>query len=381
MEVVKKTKKGIYIRRNQDFGTLAFSPFSGLFFAVAKEFSDEIEAFCNSKRNDLPQVIADHINIGLDMNKTVSFDVDHWLPSKEYFSDIDELPDKQPIVLNWLISNRCNCNCSYCYAGDVIDKEFENIDIKSVAQNLLNMNPLAVVLSGGEPLMEKQKIIDVLEIMGGKTGIILDTNGLLFHKELIPLFTKYNIVIRVSLDSLQNEVNSKIRPQRDKKGNILGVNTIIQNIINYRHAGIPVLVHTVVSSMNKNSLEDLSKQLPRLNVNGWRIFTVVHPNNEAKKESFDKLMKFGKVKNIEEAEKNLQKEIFYLSKRLKSQSDFSIQILQAVNTKKNSVVLVMPDGRLATEGMFKSAKTEIDRDNLFRKVDLRSHYERYLGLI
>lgn len=381
MEVVKKTKKGIYIRRNQDFGTLAFSPFSGLFFAVAKEFSDEIEAFCNSKRNDLPQVIADHINIGIDMNKTVSFDVDHWLPSKEYFSDIDELPDKQPIVLNWLISNRCNCNCSYCYAGDVIDKEFENIEIKSVAQNLLNMNPLAVVLSGGEPLMEKQKIIDVLEIMGGKTGIILDTNGLLFHKELIPLFTKYNIVIRVSLDSLQNEVNSKIRPQRDKKGNILGVNTIIQNIINYRHAGIPVLVHTVVSSMNKNSLEDLSKQLPRLNVNGWRIFTVVHPNNEAKKESFDKLMKFGKVKNIEEAEKNLQKEIFYLSKRLKSQSDFSIQILQAVNTKKNSVVLVMPDGRLATEGMFKSAKTEIDRDNLFRKVDLRSHYERYLGLI
>lgn len=381
MEVVKKTKKGIYIRRNQDFGTLVFSPFSGLFFAVAKEFSDEIEAFCNSKQNDLPQVIADHINIGLDKIKTVSFDVDHWLPSKEYFSDIDELPDKQPIVLNWLISNRCNCNCSYCYAGDVIDKEFENIDIKSAAQNLLNMNPLAVVLSGGEPLMEKQKIIDVLEIMGGKTGIIIDTNGLLFHKELIPLFTKYNIVIRVSLDSLQNEVNSKIRPQRDRKGNISGVNTIIQNIINYRHAGIPVLVHTVISSMNKNSLEDLAKQLPRLNVNGWRIFTVVHPNNEAKKESFDKLMKFGKVKNMEEAEKNLQKEIYYFSKRLKSQSDFSIQVLQAVNTKKNSVVLVLPDGTLATEGMFKSAKTEIDRDNLFRKVDLRSHYERYLGLI
>lgn len=243
------------------------------------------------------------------------------------------------------------------------------------------MNPLAVVLSGGEPLMEKQKIIDVLEIMGGKTGIIIDTNGLLFHKELIPLFIKYNIVIRVSLDSLQNGVNSKIRPQRDKKGDISGVNTIIQNIINYRHAGIPVLVHTVVSSMNKNSLEDLSKQLPRLNVNGWRIFTVVRPNDEAKKESFDKLMKVGKVRNMDEAEKNLQKEINYFSKRLKSQSDFSVQILQAVNTKKNSVVLVLPDGTLATEGMFKSAKTEIDKDNLFRKVDLRSHYERYLGLI
>lgn len=89
--------------------------------------------------------------------------------------------------------------------------------------------------------------------------------------------------------------------------------------------------------MNKNSLEDLSKQLPRLNVNGWRIFTVVRPNDEAKKESFDKLMKVGKVRNMDEAEKNLQKEINYFSKRLKSQSDFSVQILQAVNTKKNSV--------------------------------------------
>lgn len=381
MEVVKKTKIGIYIRKNQDFGTLVFSPFSGLFFAVAKEFSNEIDAFCNSKQNNIPQIIADHLNIGIGKNKTTSFNIDHWLPSKKYFSDIDELPDRQPIVLNWLISSRCNCNCSYCYAGDIIDKKFENIDIRRAAQDLLNMNPLAVVLSGGEPLMEKQKIIDVLEIMGGKTGIIIDTNGLLFHKELIPLFIKYNIVIRVSLDSLQNGVNSKIRPQRDEKGNISGVNTIIQNIINYRHAGIPVLVHTVVSSMNKNSLEDLSKQLPRLNVNGWRIFTVVRPNDEAKKGSFDKLMKVGKVRNMDEAEKNLQKEINYFSKRLKSQSDFSIQILQAVNTKKNSVVLVLPDGTLATEGMFKSAKTEIDKDNLFRKVDLRSHYERYLGLI
>ncbi|MBD9108857.1 UvrD-helicase domain-containing protein, partial [Bacteroides nordii] len=292
---------------NQDFGTLVFSPFSGLFFAVAKEFSDEIDAFCNSKQNNIPQIIADHLNIGIGKNKTTSFNIDHWLPSKEYFSDIDELPDRQPIVLNWLISSRCNCNCSYCYAGDIIDKKFENIDIRRAAQDLLNMNPLAVVLSGGEPLMEKQKIIDVLEIMGGKTGIIIDTNGLLFHKELIPLFIKYNIVIRVSLDSLQNGVNSKIRPQRDKKGDISGVNTIIQNIINYRHAGIPVLVHTVVSSMNKNSLEDLSKQLPRLNVNGWRIFTVVRPNDEAKKESFDKLMKVGKVRNMDEARMRISK--------------------------------------------------------------------------
>ena len=41
----------------------------------------------------------------------------------------------------------------------------------------------------------------------------------------------------------------------------------------------------------------------------------------------------------------------------------------------------MPDGKLMTEGMFKSAKTRIEKDSLFKKVDLRSHYERYFGII
>ena len=35
MEIVRKTKKGIYLRRHPKFGTLIFSPFSGLFLAVA----------------------------------------------------------------------------------------------------------------------------------------------------------------------------------------------------------------------------------------------------------------------------------------------------------------------------------------------------------
>ena len=381
MEVVKKTKIGIYIRKNQDFGTLVFSPFSGLFFAVAKEFSDEIEAFCNLKQNNLPRIIVDHLNIGIGGNKMAPFNVEHWLPSKEYFSDVYELPDRSPIVLNWLISNRCNCSCSYCYAGDIIDKKFENVNVCDVAQNLLSMNPLAVVLSGGEPLLEKQKIIDVLGVMGGKTGIMIDTNGLLFHKELVPLLKKHNIVIRVSLDALKNGINSKIRPSKAPQGSSTDVNTIIQNIVNYRHADIPVLVHTVVSPINKSCLKDLFDQLPRLNVNGWRIFTLVRPNDEAKKESFDKLMKVGKVKNMDEAERNLQKGINNFLKDLKSQSDFSIQILEAMNLRRNSVVLVLPDGTLTSEGMFKSAKTGIDKENLFKRVDLRSHYERYLGLI
>jgi len=178
-----------------------------------------------------------------------------------------------------------------------------------------------------------------------------------------------------------NSVNSKIRPQKDKKDNELGVQTIVKNILSYREAGIPVLVHTVLSTMNKKHIEDLSIQLPLLNVNGWRIFTIVRPNDDAKKDSFDKLMKYGKVKTIEEAEKNIQKEMTYFERKFKSESHFHVQILPGSTTKHNSVILVMPDGKLMTEGMFKSAKTIIEKESLFKKVDLRSHYERYFGII
>lgn len=381
MEIVKKTKSGIYVRQHPKFGTLVFSPFSGLFYAVAEDYSDEMGLFCAGKKSNLPEIIIQHLNIGINSPNNTKFDIEHWLPSKQSFSDFEELPDKQPIVLNWLISNKCNCNCAYCYAGDVIDKEFEDIDIKTIADKLLSMNPLAVVLSGGEPMIEKSKIKDALAVLGGKTGVIIDTNGLIYDKELTSLFKKNNVVIRVSLDSLINDVNTKVRPQRDKKLSPTSVSKIVEHIHLYKQAGITVLVHTVLSSINKVNLDDLSSQLPLIGVNGWRVFSVARPNDEAKKESFEKVMKFGKVKSLDDAEKNIQRDIIYFEKRYKSKSNFSIQILKNSNSQKNSVILITPDGKFMTENMFKSAKTLIDPEQLFKKVDLRSHYERYLGQI
>lgn len=381
MEEVRKTKKGIYLRTHPKFGTLIFSPYSGLFLAVARPFSEDVEKYCNDEVCSLPEIIIDHLNIGNDKYKSTIFEVVKWLPSKESFSNIDELPNEQPIVVNWLISNRCNCNCTYCYAGDVIGKEFRAADVTNIAKEILEMNPLAIVLSGGEPLLEESKLKNILHTIGDKTGVLLDTNGLIYPQSIISLLKKYNVVVRISLDSFSNKLNSRIRPQRDKRYDASSLTTIVENIQQYRKAGIPVLVHTVLSTMNKKHIEDMAIKLPLLDINGWRIFHVVRPNDNAKKDSFDKLMKYGKIKSIEDAEKNIQKEITRFERSFQSNSLFHIQIIRGSTTKRNSVILVMPDGRLMTEGMFKSEKTEIDKYSIYKKVDLRSHYERYLGLI
>ena len=55
----------------------------------------------------------------------------------------------------------------------------------------------------------------MLNTIGNRTGIMLDTNGLIYKQDIVPLLKKYNVVVRISLDSLLNCDNSKIRPQKD----------------------------------------------------------------------------------------------------------------------------------------------------------------------
>jgi MoaA/NifB/PqqE/SkfB family radical SAM enzyme len=381
--VVIKTKKGFFIRNDEDFGALVFSPYSGLFFAIAKDYVEDTLNFCNKKKNNLLEEIQKQLNIGLEATEN-HFETQSWLPNKESFSYRDGFPDRNPIVINWLISNKCFFKCNYCYASDVIGQEFDMKDAKGIANDILKTQPLAVVLSGGEPLREKEKMIDALNILGDKVGIIIDTNGYNYDEELANLFKKYNVVVRVSLDTLNNELGKKIRPLENQKQDNNVLDNIIGNILAYKKKKIPILIHTVVSTVNKNSLDDLYDNLPRLGLNGWRLFSLITPNDKERKEQFDKMMSFGKAKNTKEAKDDINHKFKKIYKKTYvSKSNFSVQVVPTSESAKNAVILVLPDGKFVTESMFRNEKTEINKKNIFGRniVSLQGHYERYLGKI
>jgi MoaA/NifB/PqqE/SkfB family radical SAM enzyme len=380
MEKVIKTKKGIFIQAHDNFGAIVFSPFSGLFFAIKEDYISCAIDYCNNISTNIPVEIENHLNIGCKNETAPNFDIKHYLPSNEVFLESNAIPHV-PIVINWLISNKCNCNCSYCYAGDVIDKDFEKRNINDTALDILKLNPLVVVISGGEPLMEKQKMIVALQILGDKVGIIVDTNGLIWDNDLIKLFVKYKVVVRVSLDSLHGETNSRIRPTRDKKLNKTSLSVIANNIINYRQFNVPVLIHSVITNTNKNSIDDLYNKLPSLGVNGWRILFVIKPNDSEKQDSFDDVMNFRNKDSLKKQQLDIKNKITKYLGKLISKSKFSIQIIPSGENDKNSVILVLPDGKFATELIHISRKTEIKSTSLFKEVDLVRHYERYLGKI
>lgn len=378
MEEIITTELGVFLRIHPMFGTLVFSPYSGLFFAVKQGLEQDLIAFCNNLPNNLPKEIIDHLLIGYETNNTQNFAIRHYLPSNIEFSDSNELPE-MPIVINWLITNKCNCNCSYCYADDVIVKYFQDVDLNEVIVKILKLNPLAVVISGGEPLLERSKLVTILQAIGNKTGIILDTNGLFLDSDIIQLLREYKVVVRISLDTLHGEMSKKLRPLKDKKKDINTLNIIIKHIIDLRENSIPVLIHTVITTLNKSNLEDLYIKLQSIGVNGWRLFSVVRPNNIEKQASFNMVMNYRNKSSLNDQNKDIKVKLEKFQKTFISKANFSIQVISTGESDKNAVVLVLPDGKFATENKFSNRKTEIDIDNIFRGVDLWGHYERYLG--
>lgn len=378
MEEVIKTKNGLFIRTHKNFGAIVFSPFSGLFFAIKEEYVNKTIQFCEGKKIDLDNEIVRHLEIGINKSQK-TFNIKHFLPNYEQFHKDNVLPPF-PIVINWLISNKCNCKCNYCNAEDVIDHEFDNVSIEDTVNKILALQPLTVVISGGEPFMVKDKLKMAIKLLGNKVGLIIDTNGLLWDNTIVKFLQEYNVVVRISIDDIRQKVNSKTRVVRDKKVNGIALQIINDNISKYVSHKIPVLIHTVVTSYNKKSLLDLAKGLPSMGVSGWRLFSVIRPNNKSK-EIFNQVMNYRNEDNYENQIKEIKSELDNLKRKFVSNSNFSIEIIPTNESSKNSVVMVLPNGKLVTESLFENQKMEISNNSIFANVNPWGHYERYLGKI
>lgn len=88
-----------------------------------------------------------------------------------------------PLVVSYEVTLSCNCNCYHCDLGGLREekKQLKPSDYANITRLL---NPVAVQISGGEPLLRK----DIVEIVTAikqsiKPYIILVSNGWLLHKE------------------------------------------------------------------------------------------------------------------------------------------------------------------------------------------------------
>ena len=90
----------------------------------------------------------------------------------------------RPLVVSFEVTSSCNANCDHCDKGGLLADETPMTPAE-IGEHYSRLRPVAVQLSGGEPLLRE----DILEITreikepGGEPYLILVTNGRLLTKE------------------------------------------------------------------------------------------------------------------------------------------------------------------------------------------------------
>ena len=179
--------------------------------------------------------------------------------------------------------------CKYCYAEDLMRDEAlepKSVDIERIVESILSLNPLVVVVTGGDPLFSGH-LAEAMQLLSGKVGIVIDTSGYTFTPKHIELFKQHHVSVRISLDSERPKINQAQRPIHRKYPKlakqgiptaVAALNTLCQCL----EAGLCVTVQTVATKKNANDLVTLGDKLYRLGVRSWRIFKVA-PSKEAMK--------------------------------------------------------------------------------------------------
>ena len=191
-----------------------------------------------------------------------------------------------PLHINWLIEDKCNLDCVYCFADDKFNIPKPRLPKEFVAEKILSLNPLSVCLTGGEPTLNKD-LPNILRLFAGKCSITIDTNGTTpAIIDMIPLLLENNVLVRITVDCLNEDLLNELRPFKGKSS--VKQSALISNTIEKLHkAGVRILVHTVLTHKNIAATDDVAKLLIKLNIPRWHLHTVNY--SEKCKDIFDEL--------------------------------------------------------------------------------------------
>lgn len=156
------------------------------------------------------------------------------------------------------ITNRCNLNCTYCYA-EVNRSKYELSTKKWIEIfNGLESNGLrATLISGGEPFIRKD-MVDILAAISKKLIVEINTNGKYITAEIAEKLSKMKLKrVQVSLDSVLPEYHDLLRGKNSHRDAL----SAIKNLTKYK---IPTQISMVVTQRNEDTIPDMENLAKRL---------------------------------------------------------------------------------------------------------------------
>ena len=169
----------------------------------------------------------------------------------------------------WLeITSHCNLKCEYCHNSEYSNRrdDMTTQDIMKLICNLKERYPInKILLTGGEPLVNKNvcEIISLITSLGIKPDMV--TNGTLLTKELVKKLENSGLKrIRLSIDEIGavSELRDTTNP------NELWMKAEMIS----KESDIEVCIHTVCSPDNVDNLYDVYLKTLEVGARRWRVF-------------------------------------------------------------------------------------------------------------
>jgi uncharacterized Fe-S cluster-containing radical SAM superfamily protein len=103
----------------------------------------------------------------------------------------------------------CNLRCAYCWAQKKVwnpNKFGKFYSPKSVSNKLIKMGLRLVRVSGGEPTIGKNHLLNLISRIPKNILFILETNGILLNEEYFKDLSKFeNLYVRISLKGVDSQ--------------------------------------------------------------------------------------------------------------------------------------------------------------------------------
>lgn len=165
------------------------------------------------------------------------------------------MPSKLTAV-SWIINNRCNLNCFHCYTKSIQDAEvrpnYSKDEIVAIAKNIGSVNPKIVVISGGEPLLDRDLPLFLQEARKiASQELWICTNGTLISDKFVELFKKF----KVNGVSLSLRHPNSVKEDEISRSN--GVHKkVLSSIDKLKNAGFCVALEMTITKLNYESVDD-----------------------------------------------------------------------------------------------------------------------------
>lgn len=278
----------------------------------------------------------------------------------------------RPVVLNIVITRRCNMDCDYCVAKDFAGIEDEDLVLSAEMIQWINRSDfMLLVLTGGEPLMPpydsvSMRLIDSIQ----DRGVILDTNGtFLPNRSVLSRLKKHRVMLRVSMDSIRPEEEIEVRRVLKRRAFDArsAYYTKLSNIERFISAGVNTSVQTVVWQKNEESLYQMIDWLSANGIKQWYLQRLI-PSNRFKEPPIRFALK-------PEEYNSLVAKIAFRARPA------GIECVPKMDLRHNSVFLLTADGALYTQGATPGQKVRLgtirEEIEYFDYVSAADHACRY----